>query len=133
MAIELNVEQSVIEIVVAETIIERSVPTPIDISDSLQLTKSHDGRRMFNAGATETIVATLPPSAGIDVGWKIGFRVSTENTFRILASGDDVMRFDSSDVASFESSSIGSVLDLEYAGSGRFIVSAHPIGPWTTS
>ena len=126
MAIILELEPEILELVVADKILasgDSSARESLTVSQTISVASS---KHYTNAGATDTVVATLPASASIGSShWCAEFFVTVAEILRIKAQGSDVIRYTtavSAAAGSLESSEIGSCIKIAYVGGGVFFV-----------
>lgn len=99
---------------------------------NLTLTPNDTGKAHTNGSASGTIVFTLPTGAELDTAnlpnFFVGkFRVTVAQLLRVQAQGSDVIRYAGQATAAggyLECGDVDAVLDVEYAGSGVFLVTA---------
>ncbi len=97
----------------------------IDLTEDTDLTSNDHTSRVSNTGATGPVVATLPASDDLTIGWWIDFRVTVAEMLTLQAQGTDTIRFDTVEGSAgglMQSDDKGTCARLEYEGNGEFFV-----------
>lgn len=106
--------------------------TRVEMTASASLSASNRDTCYTNAGASSTVVATLPTSAAIGSSrWRARFIVVEGQVLRFLRQGTNTINYFGVSGISLESANAGDTIDIEYAGGGVFVVTGATGQGWS--